>query len=103
MDVSVCGIDCDVARIECNKHNEEFAVEPCQGCNAVKGKLFWAQYMGLDTCPIYNCCVNEKQLEHCGKCDELPCSIYFNTKDPSIPDDVFQQSILERAKILKSI
>ena len=103
MNLSICGIDCDVVCVECNKYNEEFAIEPCKGCNAMRGKLFWTQYIGLDTCPIYNCCVNEKNLAHCGKCEELPCSIYFNTKDPSISDDVLEQSIKERTNILKSI
>lgn len=103
MDISVCGIDCAVACIECNEQNEEFAASPCKGCNGMEGKLFWAQYMGLDTCPIYHCCVNEKQLRHCGECTELPCSIYFNTKDPSIPDEMFEQSIRNRVEILKTI
>jgi hypothetical protein len=103
MNISICGIDCDIACIECNKNNEEFFENPCKGCNEVKGKLFWTQYLGLDTCPIYNCCVHEKQLDHCGKCTELPCAIYFNTKDPSISDEEFKQSIQERVDLLKTL
>ncbi len=103
MDISVCGIDCDIACIECNKNNEEFSKEPCRGCNAAKGKLFWTQFLGLDTCPIYNCCVNENHFSHCGECNKLPCSIYFNTKDPSISEEIFQQSIQERVNLLKTI
>ncbi len=103
MNISVCGIDCDIAGIECNKNNEEFFIEPCKGCNAVEGRIFWTQYLGLDTCPIYHCCVDEKQLAHCGQCTDLPCEIYFNTKDPSIPDDIFKQKIYERTELLKKL
>ena len=100
MNISVCGIDCSIACEECNKH-EEFAEKPCCGCNAEKGQLFWTKYLGLDTCPIYQCCVNEKHLEHCGKCESLPCQIYFNTKDPSFSDEAFEQSIRERVIVLQ--
>lgn len=102
MNISACGIDCDIACVECNKH-DEFLDNPCKGCNAAKGKIFWVKYLGLDTCPIYNCCVNENNFDHCGKCEELPCSIYFNTKDPSMSDEAFEQSIQERVNLLKSI
>jgi hypothetical protein len=101
--ISVCGIDCAIACEECNKMNEEFFNSPCKGCNAIEGKLFWTKYLGLDTCPIYNCCANEKQFSHCGECAELPCSIYFNTKDPSIPDERFEENIKERVNILKNL
>ena len=101
--VSVCGIDCAAICDTCNEHNVEFAEKPCKGCNEEKGKLFWTKYLGLDTCPIYNCCVNEKQLKHCGVCSELPCNIYFNTKDPSFSDEEFQQSIRNRVSVLKSL
>lgn len=102
-DISVCGIDCAIACEECNKHNEEFFNNPCKGCNATEGKLFWTKYLGLDTCPIYHCCVNEKQLKHCGLCAELPCSIHLKTKDPSMSDEQFEQSIKERVEVLKNL
>ncbi len=47
-DISVCGIDCAVACIECNKNFEELQQNPCKGCNAVKGKIFWTKFLGLD-------------------------------------------------------
>ncbi len=40
MNISVCGIDCDIACIECNKSNEEFSAEPCKSCNVAKGSIF---------------------------------------------------------------
>jgi hypothetical protein len=101
--LSVCGIDCTIACEECNKHNEAFFNNPCKGCNAMEGKLFWAKYLGLDTCPIYHCCMNEKQLKHCGQCSELPCEIHFSTKDPSMSDEQFEQSIKERVDVLKNL
>jgi len=100
-DISVCGIDCAVACIECNQH-EALKDNPCKGCNAAQGKIFWTQFFNMDVCPIYKC-VKEKQLAHCGKCPEIPCDIYFSTKDPSMPDDVFQKAIQDRVNILKSI
>jgi len=103
MDLSVCGIDCAVASIECNKHNEEFAQKPCRGCNAEQGRLFWTKYLGLEVCPIYKCCVNEKQFNHCGQCADLPCEIHFSTKDPSISDEVFEQSIRDRVDVLRKL
>ena len=102
-DISVCGIDCAAVCDVCNKNNAEFAEKPCKGCNAEKGKLFWAKYLGLDTCPIYHCCVNEKQLSHCGECDQLPCDIYFNTKDPSMSDEEHRKGIEDRVGVLKAL
>jgi len=102
-DISVCGIDCAIACEECNKIHEEFFNNPCKGCNDMEGKIFWTKYLGLDTCPMYHCCVNEKQLKHCGQCAELPCEIYFNTKDPSLSDKEFKQGIQDRVKILKNL
>jgi len=103
MDLSVCGIDCAVMSIECNNSCEELIKKPCRGCNAEGGRLFWTKYLGLETCPIYNCCVNIKQFDHCGQCVELPCEIYFNTKDPSMSDEVFNQAIQKRVDVLRQL
>jgi hypothetical protein len=101
--ISVCGIDCAAMCETCNKNNEEFAEKPCKGCGEEKGKLFWTKYLGLDTCPIYHCCVNKKQLKHCGECAQLPCDIYFNTKDPSMSEEEHQKNIQDRVQALKSL
>ena len=58
--------------------------------------------MNLDTCPIYSC-VTQKNLKHCGLCSELPCDIYHNMKDPSMTDEVHQQSIIDRVTVLKAL
>ncbi|MDR0437048.1 MAG: DUF3795 domain-containing protein [Bacteroidales bacterium] len=100
--LSVCGIDCSIACVECNSSHEELQKNPCKGCNAEKGQIFWTKFMGLDTCPIYSC-ATEKQLTHCGKCTELPCNIYFEMKDPSISDERHQQGIMDRVEVLKNL
>ena len=101
-DISVCGIDCATACAECNSIHEELKNNPCKGCNAMEGKIFWTKFVNLDTCPIYSC-VKEKQLKHCGQCQQLPCNIYFDMKDPSMSDEKHQQSIKDRVEILKKL
>ncbi len=100
-DISVCGVDCSIMCVECNKH-EAVKDNPCKGCNAEEGKVFWLKFMNLETCPIYNC-VKEKQLKHCGECAALPCAGYFAIKDPSMSDEQFQQGINDRVKTLKKL
>ena len=100
--ISVCGIDCAIAGLECNKNNEEFIQTPCKGCNDAKGKLFWTKYLNLDVCPIYSC-VKAKRLNHCGECEQLPCNVYFGTKDPSLSDEEHQQYIKDRVETLKAL
>ena len=101
MNISCCGINCSTCPFTETVH--EGMTEPCKGCHAVAGKLFWTQYLGLDVCPIYQCCVNENQYHHCGQCEQLPCEIYFNTKDPSLSEDEHQKSINDRVDVLKKI
>jgi len=82
---------------------EHYPDQSCAGCNAVEGKIFWTKYMDLDTCPIYQCCKNEKKLAHCGECVELPCQIYFTTKDPMQSDEVHKKNIEIRVSVLKGL
>jgi len=100
-DISVCGIDCAVMCVECNKF-EELQNNPCKGCNAIEGKVFWAKMFDLDVCPIY-ACAKDRQLKHCGECESLPCNIYADMKDPSMSDEQHQQSINERVEVLKNL
>lgn len=71
--VSCCGVVCS----ECGYYPGE-----CGGCPAVRGQVFWLEYTGGDVCEIYDCCVNQKKLEHCGRCGELPC-FRFEGNDPT--------------------
>lgn len=58
MSYSVCGIDCNACKFKGDKK--------CEGCYAIQGKVFWGQ------CELYTCC-KDRDLIHCGKCNEFPC------------------------------
>jgi hypothetical protein len=58
--------------------------------------------MNLDTCPIYTC-VQTKKFKHCGECEDLPCDIYYNMKDPTMSDDAHQQGIQDRVEVLTKL
>jgi hypothetical protein len=68
-----CGVDC----AGCHLYPEQ-----CAGCAAIEGKVYWLAYTGEAACSIYECCVNQKKLQHCGLCDKLPCENY-QRDDPS--------------------
>lgn len=93
--IEVCGIDC--------KDCSAFVDKSCAGCRSIQGKVSWASYLNLETCPIYNCCVNEKKLEHCGQCDQLPCNIHYDTRDPSYSIEEHKKDVERRAQLLKSL
>lgn len=62
MNISVCGIDCDTCKFYADKR--------CVGCRnaAPEGNCIWE-----GRCDLYDCCA-ERELEHCGKCADFPCS-----------------------------
>ena len=64
---SCCGTICT----ECEYYPNE-----CAGCQAVQGKVFWLGFTGEDVCGIYDCCIHQKKLLHCGLCKALPCKRY---------------------------
>lgn len=71
--ISCCGVICS----ECPYYSTD-----CKGCPTIRGQVFWLEYTGENICGIYDCCVNSKKLEHCGKCEKLPCD-RFNGSDPT--------------------
>lgn len=74
--ISCCGVVCS----QCQPFPKI-----CKGCPEIKGKVFWLQYTGEDICDIYDCCINQSELVHCGKCAHLPCERYSKddpTKSP---------------------
>jgi len=76
---TVCGYSCT----GCDHYTKE-----CPGCGATKGKPFWAPYMGIDQCAIYQCCTVEKKLPHCGKCPDLMCERFNRIRDtPGITEE----------------
>jgi hypothetical protein len=64
---SPCGTYCG----EC-----KYFKQGCAGCGYVKGKPFWGE------CRFYSC-VREKDVEHCGVCEDFPCDNFLATFDPN--------------------
>lgn len=94
MKLSACGLIFD----EC-----EFYVKECNGCIAVKGQTFWAKEMMPDkTCPLFNCSVNDKGFKSCGDCEELPCKMFREMKDPNSSDEEHKLSLIQRVARLKA-
>ncbi len=91
---SICGVVCDICK--------DFGAN-CPGCAALEGKVYWASYVGADLCPLYDCCVNGKKLLHCGKCRELPCAVYYDTRDPSVSVAEHEKGIQERVEVLRKL
>ena len=81
---AVCGICCG----EC-----QFLDQQCPGCGQVAGKPFWTSQALLGICPFYDCCRNQKNLEHCGVCDRFPCKVFSELRDPNMTDDEFEESL----------
>ncbi len=74
----------------------------CAGCDAVKGKTFWAEEHYPDKiCPIYNCSVNKKKNKTCAECKKLPCKKFTELKDPSMSDERHAEELKIRIKRLK--
>ncbi|MFA5364990.1 MAG: DUF3795 domain-containing protein [Candidatus Bathyarchaeia archaeon] len=68
----------------------------CSGCKNQKGKPFWTTMMNIEACPLYNCCVNTKHLEHCGECNEFSCQTFMEMRDPSLSDEEAEKALLAR-------
>ncbi len=71
--ISCCGVICS----ECKSYPHD-----CKGCPDIKGKAYWLEYTGEEICGLYDCCVNQKKLFHCGECDLLPCE-HYERDDPT--------------------
>lgn len=89
--LSVCGTDCST----CYCYGEM-----CKGCNECEGKPFHIPEGG-EKCSIYKCVIHDKKLRDCGKCKELPCSIWKATRDPKFSDEEFEKNISGRMKALR--
>lgn len=88
-----CGLNCG----ECKYFEKE-----CKGCATLAGKPFWTTFMKVEVCPLYDCCINKKQLEHCGLCAEFPCESFQKSEsdDPNLSAEQAQASALKRQKKL---
>ncbi|MBQ8081320.1 MAG: MmcQ/YjbR family DNA-binding protein [Clostridia bacterium] len=90
--ISCCGTDCGAC---------SFYGTLCKGCNACGGKVFYRPEGAA--CPIYACCVNRRRYLTCASCSEMPCTIWRETRDPSMTDEQFEQSIQDRIERLNHI
>ena len=88
----VCGLYCG----RCHHFNEK-----CAGCGNETGMPFWTEMMPAHICPLYDCCRNGRKLEHCGLCEDFPCSVFLELRDPSISDEEFKASLASRQRELK--
>jgi hypothetical protein len=88
----VCGLYCG----EC-----EYLGKQCQGCGYVEGKPFWAAQVPSGVCPFHDCCRNRKKLEHCGLCNDSPCNMFTELRDPNMSEEEFQASLVKRKMALK--
>ncbi|HAV42720.1 TPA: hypothetical protein DCX15_01705 [bacterium] len=88
---SVCGLYCGTC---------EYFKKQCPGCGYIKGKPFWTTQMNVEVCPFYDCCINRKQIEHCGLCDEFPCRTFMELYDPSLSEEEAKKQVQERQEAL---
>ena len=94
MILSACGLVCS----DC-----EFYGTQCNGCHAVKGETFWAkEHVPSKTCPLYDCSVNKLHYSDCGKCADLPCTMFREMKDPNSTEQEHQQGLIDRVTRLTS-
>jgi len=52
--------------------------------------------INVESCPLYNCSINIKQLEHCGLCRKLPCSTFLDVGDPNLSDEEAEKALVAR-------
>lgn len=90
--LSVCGTDCSACPLHGNL---------CTGCNEACGKVFHAPEG--KPCPIYGCCVNKHHYATCASCSQAPCAVWQATRDPSMTDEQFEQSVNDRVSALRKI
>jgi hypothetical protein len=107
--ISVCGIDCkaystcDKCSSICkNMHSVFDLKKPCEGCNEIHEKILLSKHISLNICPIYECVIN-RHYQHCGNCEQLPCDLYYELKDPFINDFIHGLDIEHRVNTLKSM
>ncbi len=91
--LSPCGVDCS----SCNNFQES-----CAGCPQHEGRVFWASFVGGTLCPIYDCAINSKGLSSCAQCSELPCRLYYDTRDPATTVEEHEIGVAQRVARLRA-
>lgn len=92
--LGVCGCICS----ECDLFNND-----CKGCHAIEGVACWLHDVGLDVCDFYACCKTDKHLQHCGECQEIPCSKFWANKNPEWTKEEHQQIVQDRVDLLRGL
>lgn len=90
---TVCGYSCS----DCDHLGAE-----CRGCISLRGKPFWTQFVGVETCPVYKCCVDERKFAHCGRCPDLMCDRFTRFKDPGMSDEEARAGLKRMEQELRS-
>ena len=91
--ISCCGVICS----ECRYYPAE-----CKGCSTMQGHVFWLAYTDEKICAIYECCMNQEKLPHCGKCNKLPCSRYDGS-DPTKTQEENEDDFIKQLETLHSM
>jgi hypothetical protein len=74
----------------------------CKGCISHKGKPYWTAKTNTVICPLYDCCINKKRIEHCGLCGELPCQLFQSFHDPALsPEEAKKEVLVRRNDLLR--
>lgn len=89
--ISCCGTVCS----DCPYYPEE-----CGGCPEIKGRVFWTDFIGRTVCEIYDCCVENKKLLHCGLCSQFPCRRY-DLNDPTKTEEENQADFDRQFSMLR--
>lgn len=65
---AVCGRYCG----ECDAYEQN----TCCGCAYQLGRTCRGE------CPIFDCCIAQRGLEHCGLCIDFPCQVFLSHAPP---------------------
>jgi hypothetical protein len=65
---AVCGRNCEL----CDAYQDSL----CCGCGYQLGQTCRGE------CAIFQCCVGEQGLEHCGLCPDFPCHLFMSLTSP---------------------
>lgn len=90
--ISSCGLECSA----CGYYKKE-----CEGCSESQGKVFHAP--PGQACPLYACAVQKHRYVSCAECQELPCLLWREVRDPGLSEEEFEASIKERTERLETI
>ena len=43
----------------------------------------------------------DAEVQNCGECGEIPCKLWFDTREPKFSDEEFKENIAMRVQTLK--